>query len=520
MMFFCLIVLVWEWCGGVDNFLGDKRTGGRADGRTGGRADRRTGGRVIYCIFGLSNFSMMRNLFLFILLFSFHLVVLPVSAQGGDSLLIRKIYSEALSNPEAYRNLDYLCNQVGGRLCGSPQAEKAVLWTKKVLDGMGLDTVYLQPVTVSHWERGKRETGKVISGKCGKKNLHICAIGGSVATPVNGITANLVEVKSFEELKMLGRSKIEGRIVFFNRSADPTPFYTFDAYGGSVDQRARGAMHAARYGATAVIVRSATPAHDDFPHTGNQHYADSVKAIPAFCISTNDADSLSGWLKTDAGLRVFLSSSCTLHPETVSYNVIGEIRGTKHPEEVILVGGHLDSWDIGQGAHDDGAGIVQCIDVLRLFKAMNIKPAHTVRMVAFMDEEYGQTGAGVYAGESKRRGDAGTEKHIAAIEADRGGTTPQGFSFDAPDAAMKRIAAWKPLLAPYGIWSFEKSGSGVDIRDLKSQGAILVALVTDSQRYFDYHHSANDTFDKVNARELELGAAAMTALVWLFDENW
>ena len=462
----------------------------------------------------------MRNIFLFVTILSFQFVNTTGFAQGNDSLQIRKIYNEALSNPVAYHNLDYLCNRIGGRLCGSPGAEKAVQWTKKVLESMGLDTVYLQPVTVGHWERGANETARVVSPGSGKRSLNVCTIGGSVPTPAGGITAGIVEVKNFDELKVLGRDRIGGKIVFFNRPANPIPIYTFESYGGSVDQRARGAMHAARFGAVAVIVRSATPVHDNFPHTGNQHYADSVKAIPAFCVSTNDADSLSLLLKNNPKLELFLQSSCILHPDTLSYNVIGEIRGSDHPEDIILVGGHLDSWDIGQGAHDDGAGVVQSIEVLRLFKALNIKPSHTVRMVAFMDEEYGQTGAKVYAAESKRLADAGKEKHIAAIEADRGGATPYGFSLDGPADATNRILAWRALFQPYGLWSFEKGGSGVDIRDLKNEGALLIALVTDSQRYFDYHHSANDTFDKVNVRELQLGAAGMAGLVWMLDSTW
>jgi hypothetical protein len=461
----------------------------------------------------------MQKLFVFIAILSFNLLVFNGFSQSGDSLLIRKIYNEALSNPVAYHNLDYLCNRIGGRLCGSPQAAQAVQWTKKTLDGMGLDSVYLQPVMVSHWERGPKETARV-SGKAGKRNLDVCAIGGSIPTPASGIKAGIVEVKNFDDLKALGKEVIGGKIVFFNRAADPKPIYTFDAYGGSVDQRARGAMQAARYGAVAVIVRSATTAHDNFPHTGNLRYADSVKAIPAFCVSTNGADSLTLLLKNDPKLSLYLHSSCIQHPEEPSYNVIGEIRGSSHPDEVILVGGHLDSWDTGQGAHDDGAGVVQSIEVLRLFRTLNVKPARTIRVVAFMDEEYGQRGAKAYAAESKRLADAGKEKHIAAIEADRGGTTPTGFSLDGSADDMKKINAWKTLFQPYGLWSFEKSGSGVDIHDLKTQGALLIALVTDSQRYFDYHHSANDSFDKINVRDLEMGAAAMAGLVWMLDHGW
>lgn len=464
--------------------------------------------------------KMMQKLIPFLSILFFSLLLSSASGLDNDSSVIRKMYTQALSNPVAYRNLDYLCNKIGGRLCGSPQAAQAVQWAKKVLEGMDLDTVYLQPVMVTHWERGAKEVAKVVSGKAGTHFLHVCAIGGSVATPPKGITSEVVEVKNFDQLKTLGRKNLEGKIVFFNRAADPAPIYTFDAYGGAVDQRARGAMQAARFGAVAVIVRSATLAHNNDPHTGIQHYADSVKAIPAMSVSSNDADSLSEWLKNDPELKLFLSESCILYPETLSHNVIGEIRGSEFPGEVIAFGGHIDSWDTGQGAQDDGAGVVQTIEVLRLFKTLNIRPRHTLRVVVFMDEEYDQRGAKVYAAEAIRKSEAGIEKHLAAIEADRGGFTPQGFSIEGTGAQFDKIMAWKPLLQDYGLWSIAKGGSGVDIRDLKPLDIPLIALVTDSQRYFDCHHGSDDTFDKVNVRELALGAGAMAALVWMFDSKW
>jgi hypothetical protein len=272
-------------------------------------------------------------------------------------------------------------------------------------------------------------------------------------------------------------------------------------------------MQAARYGALAVIIRSATTAHDNFPHTGVQHYADSVTAIPAMCICTNDADLLSYWLKDDPSLKLSMNMNCRNLPDAPGWNVIAEIRGSGHPEEVIAFGGHIDAWDLGQGAHDDGAGLVQSIDILRIYKALGIRPKHTIRAVAFMDEEIAQEGAATYANEAKKKG----EKHIVAIEADRGGDSPWGFSIDAPDQQLAKIKSWKPLFSPYNIWFFEKGGSGVDIRDLKSQGTPLIGLVTDPHRYFDFHHSANDSFDKINVRELELGAAAMAELVYLID---
>ncbi|MEI7492704.1 MAG: M20/M25/M40 family metallo-hydrolase [Bacteroidota bacterium] len=434
-------------------------------------------------------------------------------AQSQDSVMIRKMYTEALTNPLAYKSLDYLCTKIGGRICGTAKAGEAVQYVKKLLEGMKPDTVYLQPVMVKHWERGNKETAQMMSKKKGKKDLHVCSLGTSIGTGDAGIKAGVVEVHNFDELKTTGRKAIEGKIVFFNRAADESRINTFESYGGAVDQRARGAMQAARFGALAVIVRSATTAHDNFPHTGVQHYADTVKPIPAMCVSTNDADLLSSWLKEDPSLKLNMNMNCINLPEVLSANVIAEIRGSEHPEEVIVFGGHLDSWDIGEGAHDDGAGMMQGLEVLRIYKALGIKPKHTIRAVAFMDEEIAQRGAAAYAETAKKKG----EKHIAGIEADRGGASPWGFSIDAPDPQLNKIRSWKPVFSPYNLWFFEKGGSGVDIHNLKEQGTPLIGLVTDPQRYFDYHHSGNDTFDKVNVRELELGAAAMAGLVYLID---
>jgi hypothetical protein len=231
------------------------------------------------------------------------------------------------------------------------------------------------------------------------------------------------------------------------------------------------------------------------------------------CVSTNDADLLATWLKEDPSLKLNMIMNCRNLPETMSANVVGEIRGSEHPEEVIVFGGHLDCWDNSEGAHDDGAGVVQSIEILRLYNELGIKPKHTIRAVAFMDEEIAQRGGKAYAEFARQQG----EKQIAAIEADRGSDTPWGFSMDASDEAMARVRSWMPLFKPYNIWFFEKGGSGVDIRELKSQGASLFGLVTDPQRYFDYHHCANDTYDKINPRELQLGAAAMATLVYLID---
>jgi carboxypeptidase Q len=451
------------------------------------------------------------------------------SSQVSDSIILRRIFSEALSDTTAYKNLNYLCTKIGGRICGSPQAEKAVRWAKNTLDGMNLDTVFLQELMVRHWVRGGDEAVIVNAGSEAKKQrLNACAIGGSVGTSTKGITGNVVEVYDFDELKKLGKEKIEGKIVFFNHPANPDVYYTFEAYGGVAKYRVFGASEAAKYGAIAVVVRSATLAHDDYPHTGILHYSDTLPQIPAMALSTNDADKLSNLIKKEPNLDIFMRMANSEQPEAISYNVIGEIRGSEYPEEVIVFGGHLDAWDNGQGAHDDGAGVVQTIEVLRLFKTLGIKPKRTIRVIVFMDEETDQRGAKAYAeyaiGKSHSQLPSSkfrvpsAETHIAAIEADRGGTTPFGFSIDATDETVNKIQNWRSLLLPYGLYSIEKGGSGVDIRDLKPLGTALIALVTDSQRYFDYHHSPNDTFDKVNQRELQLGSFSIAALVYLIDE--
>ncbi|MEI6898863.1 MAG: M20/M25/M40 family metallo-hydrolase [Bacteroidota bacterium] len=466
---------------------------------------------------------MKKTIFIIIIIF----ISLTSYSQNPDSLVVRKFFNAAMTDTTSYNNLRHLCTNIGGRLCGSPQAEKAVQWAKKVLEGMNLDTVFLQETKLKHWVRGREEVIVNPKQASGYK-LHACAIGGSVPTPANGITSKVIEVYDYDDLKKLGKEKIAGKIIFFNHPANPAIYYTFGAYGEAVKFRATGASEAAKYGAVAVIVRSATLAHDNFPHTGVMHYKDSVPQIPAMCVSTNDADKLSKALKKDPSLNIFMRVASSEQPEAISYNVIGEIRGTEMPDDHIIFGGHLDAWDNGQGANDDGSGVVQTIEILRLFKALNIKPKRTIRVVVFMDEEMDQRGAKTYAEYAMGKSHAmlpsskfkipSPEYHIAAIEADRGGTTPFGFSIDASDDQYGKIKGWKELFSPYGLYMFDKGGSGVDVGKLKPLGTALIALVTDSQRYFDYHHSANDSFDHISQRELQLGSFAMAALVYLIDE--
>ncbi len=437
-------------------------------------------------------------------------------AQTNDEKQIRKIYNTALTDGKAYDWLNYLSNQIGSRLSGSVQAQQAVEYTKKQMDSIGLDKVWLQPVMVPKWVRGAPEFAYIENQPGMTNNVPICALGGSVATPGVGIKAEIIEVQGIEELKKLGRSQVVDKIVFFNRPMDPTQIQTFDAYSGCVDQRYSGAEAAGKLGAVGVIVRSVNLRLDDFPHTGSMSYGDLPveSRIPAAAISTNGAELLSTTLKLNPKVKFFFRQSCKQYEDVESFNVIGEITGSTHPEEIMVIGGHLDSWDLGDGSHDDGAGVVQSMEVLRLMRVNGYKPKRTIRAVLFMNEENGLRGGTKYAEVAKNK----NENHIFALESDAGGFTPRGFSFDSSDANLERVLSWKPLFEPYLIHLFRKGYSGADIGPLKNDKIVMAGLVPDSQRYFDHHHAQNDTFEHVNKRELELGAASMASLVYLFDK--
>ena len=438
-------------------------------------------------------------------------------AKNADAFFIRSIYDKALTESRCYDWLTHLTTNIGGRLAGSPEAAAAVEYTRQMLDTLGLDSVWLQPCMVPHWVRGDKEQVRIVdSQSLGSLDLNALALGNSVGTPHGGIMAEVVEVKTLDEVEQLGHEKIEGKIVFYNRPMDPRQVRTFNAYGGAVDQRVYGASKAAQFGAVAVLVRSMTTLLDDVPHTGVLVYNEEIEKIPAIAISTNDAEKLSALLKTES-VRVFMKANCEKLPDAQSYNVIGEIKGSEYPDEIILVGGHLDSWDVGGGAHDDGAGCVHAMDVMHIIKRTGYQPKRTIRCVLFMNEENGLAGGLEYA----RISNENKEYHLAAIESDAGGFTPRGFSCDGQDSIFtekfKKVYEWLPLLEAYNL-TLSKGGSGADISPLKSQNGLLFGFRPDSQRYFDFHHTANDTIDAVNKRELELGAAAITSLVFLIDK--
>ncbi len=436
------------------------------------------------------------------------------SAQTNDSLIIRDISNEILAHGTAYENLRYLCKKVGPRLSGSAQAQKGVEAGFKMLKDAGADTVYLQPCMVPHWVRGEKENAYAQLTDNTKFNLRICALGNSEGTGKKGLKASVIEVKNFKELDQLGTEGIKGKIVFFNFPMNPTYVRSFMAYGESGAYRTRGPARAAKYGAVAVLVRSLASNLDDFPHTGTTIYNDSFPKIPALAVSTNDAEWLSDQLKNKMVASVYIRNTSTMLPDAASFNVVGEIRGSEFPNEFITVGGHLDSWDLAEGAQDDGAGCVQSIEVLRAFKALGIHPKRTIRAVLFMNEENGGRGSAAYLESAKTK----NEKHIFALESDAGGFTPRGFGLDMSDEKRMKVAGWKNLFYNYGVYEFSPGGGGSDIGPLKQIGAALAGLSPDSQRYFDLHHAATDTFEAVSKRELHLGAVNMTALIYLVDK--
>lgn len=459
-----------------------------------------------------------------VLLFFILMTGLASTAQTEDSLMIRRIADEIMENSKAYENLRHLTKTIGPRLAGSTGMVKSEQWGLKAMEEAGAAKYWLQQCMVPHWKRGGRDqsyVNELVSAKnpnkpdarIVKRPLDIVALGNTIGTGNKGITAPVIEIANFEELEAR-KDEIKGKIVFYNYRFNPKFVQTFDAYRDASQYRGNGPSRASKYGAVAVMVRSMSHSADNHPHTGATRYDTAYKKIPAVAIGLRDADWLSENLAKKA-MNVFIRTNGYFLPDTIGHNVIGELKGSEFPDEIITVGGHLDSWDNCEGAHDDGAGCVQTIEILRTLKAIGYKPRRTIRFVLFANEENGLRGGYKYAEEAK----AENEKHIFALESDAGGFTPRGFGFTASDEQFGKIMQWRELIAPYGAGDFARGGGGADIGPLNRQlGTALAGLVPDSQRYFDIHHARNDVFESVNKRELELGAVNMAALIYLVDK--
>jgi carboxypeptidase Q len=440
-----------------------------------------------------------------------------VQAQKEDSVFIRQLANEILTNSQAYENLRHLTKKIGGRLAGSPQMVKAEQWGLGAMKAANAENAWLQECMVPHWVRGGKDvaTAKPAPAKGEKayqKSLDIIALGNSAGS-MKPVQAPVIEINSFEELEQK-KDQVKDKIVFYNYKFNPTFVRTFQAYNDAGRFRREGPSRASKYGAKAVIVRSLSHSTDNNPHTGSTAYNDSFPKIPAVAIGLKDADWLSD-ISKQRTVDVTLTTHGRFLPDTVGHNVIGEIKGSEFPNEYITVGGHLDSWDNCEGAHDDGAGCVQTIEILRAFKALGYKPKRTIRFVLFANEENGLRGGTKYAEEAKAKG----EKHVFALESDAGGFTPRGFGFTMSAAQFQKVLGWQPLLAHYGATELALGGGGADIGPLnRNMGTPVAGLQPDSQRYFDYHHARNDVFEAVNKRELELGAVNMGALIYLVDK--
>lgn len=439
--------------------------------------------------------------------------------QQEDSVFISKIADEILVSGKIYDNLRVLCKTVGGRLSGSPQKYKAEEWGEATLKAAGADKVWMQECKVPHWVRGGKDeawyTYKDAAGKTVKQTLDVLALGNSMGTGKTGVKAPVVYCNNFDDLERQ-KDIVKGKIVFFNNPFNEKYLMPFRAYGESGVYRRSGPARAAKYGALAVVIRSLSgTAADNNPHTGLTQYDSNYAKIPCAAMGLRDADKLSSLMKEGKSIELYYQSNAKMLPDTIGHNVIGELTGTESPNDIITIGGHLDSWDPAEGAHDDGAGCVHSIEVLRALKVLGYKPKHTIRIVLFADEENSGNGGEAYAITGKNKG----ENHLFAFESDAGGFTPRSMGFSMSAEKLAKVQSWLPLFIPYGVYQFTMGGGGSDIEPLQTLLKTPVAgLFPDNNRYFDLHHARNDVFENVNKRELELGAINMTALIYLIDK--
>jgi carboxypeptidase Q len=429
---------------------------------------------------------------------------------------LKRLTQAALSSDYAYRQVAYMCNNIGPRLSGSPQAQRSVEYVASEMRKLGLD-VRLEKVMVPHWVRGV-ETGELIefTGRAPQttQKVVLAALGGSVATPPEGLTAEVVVVDDFEQLNALGRERVAGKIVLFNARFDQRlaeQGFAGDAYGQAVAYRGAGASAAARLGAVAALNRSAGGAQYRLPHTGSLSYAQDAPRIPAAAVAGEDAE-LIAYLAAQGKVRMKLTLTPQTLPDVESYNVVADLKGSERPEQVIIVSGHLDSWDLGTGAIDDAAGVAVAMQTAQLIKRLGLRPKRTIRVIAWMNEENGLMGGKTYA--SDHAGEVAN--HVAAIESDLGAGHPAGFFAHANNDAVAMLRPLAAVLQGVGAGVIRQVAgpTGADISPLAAQGVPNFAPIQDSRTYFDYHHTPADTFDKVNPRELAENAAVMAALAY------
>jgi hypothetical protein len=443
------------------------------------------------------------------------LLVLPVllilsTASAGEADPADRILGAALSRSKAYETLAYLSDRIGARLSGSPGLEKAVAWTADELRRAGLDRVWTESVQVPHWVRGV-ETASITAPA--EQPLTITALGMSDPTPPEGVSGEIFEATSLEDVKNGGEA-VRGKIVLYNRAILPS-FHNEGGYGAVAPMRGKGASHAARQGAVGMLIRSLGTASYRLPHTGAMTYEEGVPRIPAAAVSAEDADLIHRLLAAGERVTVRFTLGCKTLPPAESANVLAELRGSSRPDEIVLIGAHLDSWDLGTGAIDDGAGVAIVIDTLRLLKELNLRPRRTIRAVLFTNEENGLAGGKDYAIRHKDE----IPRHVAAIESDSGAASPLGFGVTAGPGAIEIVREIASRLGAIGASEVVSGGGGADLTKLEEAGVPVLNLRQDPTHYFDYHHSAADTLDKVNPPDLARNVAALAVLTYALADR-
>ncbi len=413
--------------------------------------------------------------------------------RGTADQLIRA----ALNDEEGYKRLEYLCYRIGNRLSGSESLQRAIAWSAEQMKAAGLSNVRVIPVKVPHWVRGA-ESARMVAPL--DKQLHMLGLGMSIATPPGGITADVVAVSSFEELTALGAARVKGKIVVYN--------YAFQGYGPARGYRSSGASRAAALGAVAVLVRSATPLAMQIPHTGAMEYDEQQPKIPAAAVSPEDAAMLQRLYQDGVPVRVHLEMSAHMEPDVEAGDVIGEIPGKTHPEEVVVIGGHIDSWDVGQGAQDDGASIIACLQALALMHKLGLQPARTLRVAFWVNEENGGRGGEAYREFVVQN----LKNQVAALEMDGGAEAPRGFGAGVDQSSQELLKQVGKLLESIGASEITGGGGGEDIAPLIRDGVPGLSERTVGTHYFDWHHTEADTLDKVNPEDFRKNVAALAVM--------
>ncbi len=413
-----------------------------------------------------------------------------------------KLIQAAMADTDGYNRLAYLCYRIGNRLSGSAGLERAIAWSVEQMKAVGLSNVQVIPAKVPHWVRNSESARLLAPGVGGimDKPLHMLGLGMSIGTPRGGITADAVTVSSFEDLARLGREKVQGKIVVYN--------YPFTNYNSARNYRTSGASRAAALGAVAVLVRSATPLAMQAPHTGAMEYDADQPKIPAAAISPEDALMIARLCADGVPVRVHLEMGAQMLPDADSGDVIGEIPGKEHPEEVVVIGGHIDSWDVGQGAQDDGASIMACLQALALIHQLGLQPRRTLRVAFWVNEENGTRGGEAY------RAFVGDQlkNQVMALEMDGGAETPRGFGAGVDEKSMDLLKQIAKLLEPIGAGEITGGGGGEDISALLRDGVVGMSERAAGTHYFDWHHSEADTLDKVDPEDFRKSVAALAVM--------